>query len=306
MEPQSGHGDDAVARARELVLAEQFEPAIALLRKHLTTHPDDGVAWRRLAGALIGLGHHPSAVKAAGRAIEANPEDVAAYRYRALARHLLTRDRESYADAKRAVELAPNDHEALSLLAWNVLRVDRDAARLKELVQRALTVNPSSPAARGAVRGYRRIHRRTMAAAVLLAALPPGVMLLFRWLVTVDTLSSDDARWVIWAGVVALAASFVGTLLGRPAPGALPLLTLPQVVATMSAAGIIAAGAGYGATRGVLAAAALGLASAAISGFFAFSLYPRGARGGRVPGESTNGRRSSSRMRHARPETDLS
>ncbi|MFI7604145.1 tetratricopeptide repeat protein [Micromonospora sp. NPDC049366] len=137
MQPQSGNGDDAVARARELVRAKQLEPAVALLREHLTAHPDDGVGWRRLAGALIGLDEEPAAVDAADRAIELNSEDAAAYRYRALAHQLLSRYRESYADAKRAVELAPDDHESLSLLALNVLAVDRDTARFKELIQRA-------------------------------------------------------------------------------------------------------------------------------------------------------------------------
>ncbi|MEU5720831.1 tetratricopeptide repeat protein [Micromonospora sp. NPDC047738] len=73
--PQPENREDLVARARELVLAERFEPAIALLREHLAAHPDDGVAWRRLAGALIGFGDDAAAVDAARRAIEANPEE---------------------------------------------------------------------------------------------------------------------------------------------------------------------------------------------------------------------------------------
>ncbi|MGR6319089.1 hypothetical protein Q2K19_30510 [Micromonospora soli] len=280
MEPQPGNGDDAVARARELVLAEQFEPAIALLRKHLATHPDDGVAWRRLAGALIGLGHNAVAVKAAGRAIDVNPEDVAAYRHRALAHHLRRRHRESYADAKRAVELAPDDPEALTLLAFNVLNVDRDVARFKELFQRALTVTPSSAPARDAARHYRRIRRRSTAVALFLTAFPSAIVLLFRWLVMVDPSSAGDARWVIWPGVVAMAVSFVSALLGWSARGAGPMLTLPLVATAMSAAGIVTAGAEYGASRGVPTAAALGLASVAISGCYAFALFRRGARYG--------------------------
>ncbi|MFG3685550.1 tetratricopeptide repeat protein [Micromonospora sp. NPDC047740] len=275
--PQPENREDLVARARELVLAERFEPAIALLREHLAAHPDDGVAWRRLAGALIGFGDDAAAVDAASRAIEANPEDATAYRYRALAHLILARDRESYADAKRAVELAPDDHEALSLLASNVLNVDRDVARFEELIQRALTVNPSSPPTRRLARRYRAIHRRTKTIAVNLAAFPIAIVLLFGWF-AVDTGRASDATWMIWPGLVALAVIFVSGLVTWSARGALPMLTLPQVATAAGAAGIIAAGAGYGATRGVPAAAVLGLISIALSGVLGLPLFLRAGR----------------------------
>lgn len=304
MQPQSGNGDDAVARARQLVLAKQFEPAVALLREHLLAHPDDGVAWRRLAGALIGLDEEAAAVDAADRAIEVDSEDAVAYRYRALAHHLLSRYRESYADAKRAVELAPDDHEALSLLALNVLAVDRDTARFKELIQRALIVNPGSAAARGALRGYRGIQRRTVAVAASLAAFPVAIVLLCGWF-AVDTGRSSDARWMIWPGFVALAVMVVSGPLARSAERVFPTLTLTQVSTAAIAAGVIAAGAGYGATRAIPAAAALGLTSVAISGLSGIPLSRSGARKG-TPEEPTTGRSSTSRLRHAGPETDLS
>ncbi|MEU4554020.1 tetratricopeptide repeat protein [Micromonospora violae] len=292
MQLESGNGDDAVARARELVLAKQFEPAVALLREHLTTHPDDGVGWRRLAGALIGLDEEAAAVGAASRAIEINPEDAVAYRYRALAHQQISRYRESYVDAKRAVELAPDDHEALSLLALNVLAVGRDTARFKELIQRALTVNPDSATARGALKGYREIQRRTVAVAASLAAFPVAVVLLCGWF-AVDTGRSSDARWMIWPGIVAVTAMVVLAPLTRSAGRVFPTLTLTQVSTAAIAAGVIAAGAGYGATRAVPAAAALGLLSVAISGLSGIPLSRRGARKG-------------TSLHHAGPETDLS
>ncbi|MEU8253100.1 hypothetical protein AB0C06_02365 [Micromonospora inaquosa] len=282
MEPQSGNGDDAVARARELVRAEQFGPAIELLREHLGAHPDDGIAWRRLAGALIGFGEHAAAVDAAGRAIEINPEDVAAYRYRALALLMLNRDGDSYADAKRAVELAPDDHEALSLLARNVVEVDRDVARFKELIQRALTVNPDSAPARHLARQYRRLHRRTLIVAMHLVTLPAAIVLLFGWF-AVDTGRSMDARWMVWPCLVALAATLVRGVFTWSARGVPPMLTLPQASAAASAAGIVAAGAGYGATRGVPAAAVLGLTAVAISGVFGLLLLLRSRRTAQPP-----------------------
>ncbi|RAO54913.1 Protein-serine/threonine phosphatase [Micromonospora noduli] len=306
MEPQSGDGVDAVERARELVRAEQFGPAIELLREHLNAHPDDGIAWHRLAGALIGLDDHAAAVDAAGRAIEIDPEDVAAYRYRALALLMLNRDGDSYADAKRAVELAPDDHEALSLLARNVVEVDRDVARFKELIQRALTVNPDSAPARHLARQYRRRHRRTLTVAIHLVTLPVAIVLLLGWF-AVDTGRSMDARWMVWPCLVALAVILVRGLSTWPERGVLPLLTLPQVSAAAGAAGIVAAGAGYGTTREVPAAAILGLTALAISGVFGLLLLLRhAARHNRPSEEPTTGRRSSSRTSHAGPETGLS
>ncbi|MEU7779326.1 tetratricopeptide repeat protein [Micromonospora parva] len=291
MAPRSGNGDDAVARARELVRAEQFGPAIELLREHLNAHPDDGIAWRRLAGALIGLGDHAAAVDAAGRAIEIDPEDVTAYRYRALALLLLNRGRDSYADAKRAVELAPDDHEALSLLAQNVVEVDRDVARFKELIQRALNANPDSAPAWHLARQYRRLRRRTLTVAMHLVTLPAAIVLLFGWF-AVDTGKSMAARWMVWPCLVALAVILGRGLFTWSARGVLPMLTLPQVSAAASAAGIVAAGAGYGATRGAPTAAVLGLTAVAISGVFGLLLLRHGARHSRLSEESTTGRRS--------------
>lgn len=277
MESQSRNVDDAVARARELVLAKRFEPAISLLRAYLTTHPEDAVAWRRLAGALIGVGDHAAAVDAAGRAIEVSPEDVAAHRHRALAHSLLARHRESYSDAKRAVELAPDDHEALALLAVNVLYVDRDVARFKDLFRRALTLNSSSAPARYLAKQYRRIRRNSMAVAVWLAATPAAVALLVRWFAVDD--ASSDAGWIMWPGLVAVSIGFVSLLVARSARNAPLMLTLPQVSIAIGVAGVIAAGAGYAGTHAVRAAAALGLASVAVSGFFwLYLVRPRTVR----------------------------
>ncbi|MEV0714127.1 hypothetical protein [Asanoa sp. NPDC050611] len=291
--------EDAVARARELVVLGEFEPAVALLRDHLAAHPEDGVAWRRLTGALIGLHDDAAAVDAADRAIEVDSRDAVAYRYRALALHLLARDEESYADAKRAVELAPDDHEALSLLARNVLAVDRDPARFTELIRRALTVNPASAPARAAVRDHRRLQRRTMMIAVNLAAFPVVVVLLFGWF-AVDTGRSSDARWMIWPALVALAVTVVAGRLTGSAGRLLPL-TLTQVSAATIAAGVIAAGAVAGTTRAIPAAATLGVISAALSALVGVPIWLRG-RGGASAAPPTGGS-SRSQLRHADPGT---
>ena len=277
MEPQSRGTHDTVARARELVLAERFEPAIALLREHLTAHPEDGLGWHRLAGALIGIDDHAAAIEAASRSIAVDPDDAAAHRFRALAYHLLGRDRDSYADAERAVELAPDDHEALTLLAWGALRVDRDATRFRELVQRALSVKPDSRVAQSVARQYpryQRIRRWDKAAAGQLATFSTAFVLLFGWL-AVDTGRSTDARWMTWPGLAALAVFFVSGLLNWSARRVFPAIGLARMAVAVGAAGIITAGAGYGATRAIPTAATLGLTAAAISGALGLPIVSR-------------------------------
>ncbi|GAB3332038.1 hypothetical protein RMN56_31430 [Micromonospora halotolerans] len=294
MESQSTVGADAVARARELALAKQYEPAVAILREHLTTHPDDAVAWRRLAGALLGCDRPAAAVEAAGRAMDLAPDDVVAHRHRALALHMLGRHPESYADAKRAVELAPDDDEALSLLALNVLNVDRDPARARALARRALTANPDSLPARDVARVCRRIRRTTTTTALFLAAAPAGMALMGLWLITYDTGSAGDRRWITWPAVAAGATVLLSLLLGRSRRTAPPMLTPPQMLATMSTSGIAAAGAAYGGTRSLPAAGAVGLVALVISGGYSFLLL-RAARRGAVAEKRKRAVRSADR-----------
>ncbi|SBT47341.1 tetratricopeptide repeat protein [Micromonospora auratinigra] len=272
MTPQTTDEPDAVARAAELARAEQFAPAVALLREHLAADPADNVAWRRLAGALIGLGRHALAVEAAGRAIDLDPTDVAAHRHRALARLLLDRPEDSYADAQHAVRLAPDDPEALSLLAWSVLRVDRDPTRFRELVQQALRANPDSPPANRAVRHHRRMRRWAVASGVLLAALPGGGVPLLRWWAAGDG-STDDRS------VVVLLVVTVGCLLfGVSGARAFPLLTWAQSGPAAGVAGLLAAAAGYAAVHGVPTAVAAGTAAIVVAVLFWLVLFRRRAR----------------------------
>ncbi|WBC12780.1 hypothetical protein O7600_16480 [Micromonospora sp. WMMA1998] len=283
MEPKSTPVEDAVARARDLALAQEFRPAVALLRAHLRAHPDDSLAWRRLAGALIGLDDWAAAIDAAGRAIDIDPGDTAAWRYRALARHLLGRHRASYADARRAVELAPDDPEALSLLAANVLTVDRDVARFRELYRRALTVDPSSAPARHSARLDRRIRRRGAAILLLLAVYPPWCVLFLRWLVVDD--GSTDTNWTMWPTVAGVAVMIVAAVVGRTA-GAVPLvLTWRGIVGAAGVAGACAAGAVWGGTRTATTAAAFGLAAVAMSLLFSLALRLSHRRAARLPEE---------------------
>lgn len=287
MESPSAPVEDAVARARDLALAKEFKPAVALLRAHLRTHPDDSLAWRRLAGALIGLDDRAGAIDAAGRAIDIDPGDVAAWRHRALARHLLGQHRASYADARRAVEIAPDDPEALSLLAANVLTVDRDMARFRELYRRALSVDPSSAPARHSARLDRRIRRRGAATLMLLTVHPPWCVLFLRWLAVDD--GSTDAGWAMWPTVVGAAVVIVAAVVGRTA-GAVPLvLNWRGIVGAAGVAGVGAAGAVWGGTRTATTAAAYGLAAVAVSLLFSLALRLRHRRAGRLPEEDATG-----------------
>ncbi|MEU1966882.1 hypothetical protein ABZ541_10250 [Micromonospora sediminicola] len=287
MESPSAPVEDAVARARDLALAQEFRPAVALLRAHLRTHPDDSLAWRRLAGALIGLDDRAAAIDAAGRAIDIDPGDVVAWRHRALAGHLLGRHRASYADARRAVELAPDDPEALNLLAVNVLTVDRDVARFRELYRRALAVDRNSAPARHSARVDRRIRRRGAAILLLLAVYPPWCVLFLRWLVVDD--GSPDAGWTMWPTVAGVAVMIVAAVVGRTA-GAVPLvLTWRGIVGAAGVAGVGAAGAVWGGTRTATMAAAFGLTAVAVSLLFALTFRVRHGRAGRLPEEDATG-----------------
>ncbi|MET8150795.1 tetratricopeptide repeat protein [Actinoplanes sp. NPDC049668] len=119
--------EDLVAQAGELVLAGQYSRGRVLLDRHLGEHPDDALAWHRLAGALIGLGQSREAVSAADRSISLNPDDPVAYRMRAIARGA-PRDR-----APLPGNAPARDHdeaETLALLTWGVLMTDRVPRRV--------------------------------------------------------------------------------------------------------------------------------------------------------------------------------
>ena len=139
-------GDDVIGRARQLVVNGQYLEAAAGLTAHLDAHPDDALAWRRLAGALVGAGEMPRAIAAADRAIALVPDEPVAYRFRALANLELKNYAEMHTDAERGLALAGDDVEALTLAVYGALLFERDVQRAKALWQRAHASDANHPA----------------------------------------------------------------------------------------------------------------------------------------------------------------
>lgn len=161
-------GDDVIEQARRQVVAGHYLQAVAGLTAHLDAHPDDALAWRRLAGALIGAGFLPRAIAAADRAIELAPDEPIAYRNRSVANMTLKNFAAMRADAERALALASDDPEVLTLLAYGALLVDRDVPQARAYWERAYALDPQH----AAVRRVGLILRSEPRYALLLAAAP--------------------------------------------------------------------------------------------------------------------------------------
>jgi len=161
-------GDDVIEQARRQVVAGHYLQAVAGLTAHLDAHPDDALAWRRLAGALIGAGFLPRAIAAADRAIELAPDEPIAYRNRSVANMTLKNFAAMRADAERALALASDDPEVLTLLAYGALLVDRDVSQARAYWERAYALDPQH----AAVRRVGLILRSEPRYALLLAAAP--------------------------------------------------------------------------------------------------------------------------------------
>jgi tetratricopeptide (TPR) repeat protein len=258
-------GDDAVSRARELVLAGRYKRAIALLRQHLDAHPDDAVAWHRLSGALTGADDPGAALAAADRSIAVDAENAVAHRYRALACSLLRRDADHYAAAERSVALDPEQPDALSLLASAVVLVDGDRARARELVRSALALSPDNRPALALAEALEVLPaRHTAVAVVTLTLLPATPVLLFGWF-AVDTGRVGDALWLLIPGLLALAICNGAICLVRSTRRRVARLRPVSVVSAAAAAGALTFTAGFAAVGAVPPALGLGLTAVALS-----------------------------------------
>jgi tetratricopeptide (TPR) repeat protein len=136
----------AVAAARTAVDAKRYDEAITLLRDHLTSNPDDAQAWHRLSGALSGADRKREALDAADRAATLAPENAVAHRMRALALVFLKRFPEAEHAATRAIELNARDPEAHALLGEALKNQRR--ARGNDAIRAALALDPGNHAAR--------------------------------------------------------------------------------------------------------------------------------------------------------------
>jgi tetratricopeptide (TPR) repeat protein len=177
-----------VAAARTAVDAHRYDEAITLLRDHLTRDPDDARAWHRLSGALSGADRKREALEAADRATELAPDNAVAHRMRALALVFLKRFPEAERAATRSIALNARDPEAHALLGEALKNQRR--IRGNEAIRAALALDPANPAARAAAERWgvsarapgwltRRLSPDRLAWFVIAqrAAVPPAVVL---------------------------------------------------------------------------------------------------------------------------------
>ncbi|MFN7702552.1 MAG: tetratricopeptide repeat protein, partial [Deltaproteobacteria bacterium] len=124
-----------------------LEGAEAALRGAIHVREDFVEAWSGLGVVLERRGRIPDAQGAYERALSIDPTSPGPRLW--LARLLVRRGQIVAARAHllRLVALLPDDAEALGLLAWAELRVDRPGAAA-ELVARALEIEPEASAAR--------------------------------------------------------------------------------------------------------------------------------------------------------------
>lgn len=103
---------NTLAYAALLVSNQRWRDAVAVLGPHLASNPDDGEAWRLMARCQLGMDRPRSAEDAAQRALAIEPDSEWAHRLISIA-YL---DREIFSSARRAAEeairLDPNSWQA--------------------------------------------------------------------------------------------------------------------------------------------------------------------------------------------------
>lgn len=104
-------------RARALIEHGRFEEALAALKKHASEDPGSAQLWALTAVCYIGTEHYADAIKAAQRAIHADPN--AQLGHHALGYALLGNDQvdEAFAAARNAARLAPQWSEPRFLMS---------------------------------------------------------------------------------------------------------------------------------------------------------------------------------------------
>ena len=271
-------GADVIEQAKQKVLAGQFHAAVAGLTAHLDTHPDDALAWRRLSGALIGARFLPRAIAAADRAIELAPDEPIAYRNRAVAHLELKNYAAMRADAERALALNGDDAEALTLVAFGVLLLDRDMPRAQSLWERAYTLDPDHRAVSRLGLSLRAGRRRGL----LLGAAPAAFAAVLALGLGVVALE-PELPWMLWpAGVFAAFLIVVLPIRLRTLP---PLLAGPgALAAAVVGAALVVGACTFAATRSLPPALALEMVTAVLGAVLSirqvllWACYRRGTR----------------------------
>jgi tetratricopeptide (TPR) repeat protein len=135
-----------VAAAHAAVDEQRFADAVRLLEEFLGEHPEDARAWHRLAGARIGLQQYATALAAADRSIELDPECAPAHLMRGIAVSFLSGPGAAEQSLARSITLDPGKADAHALLALALSAQGRVEAAT-DAARAALAINPAQQAA---------------------------------------------------------------------------------------------------------------------------------------------------------------
>jgi tetratricopeptide (TPR) repeat protein len=136
--------------------AGEHREAEGWYRQAIELQPQRASGYWSLGNALLSDGRAAEAEASFGRALALQPDYPAAHAARAAALRLLGRAAEAEASCRAALASDPNHVEALSLLGD--LHVDRgDFEQAQELFQRALALQPDSPAVLCSIAAQRRM-----------------------------------------------------------------------------------------------------------------------------------------------------
>lgn len=125
-----------------LVMSDQHIKAREMIDKLLPRRKNPAQLWHLLALSATRQGNPEGVIKAASKAVEADPQKALSYNIRGMAHTDLGHDALALADFETAHELAPKDPDPLSNMGIPLSRLDRaDDAMIA--VEKALAIRPN-------------------------------------------------------------------------------------------------------------------------------------------------------------------
>jgi Flp pilus assembly protein TadD len=131
-------------RARQLLAVGRPQDAIGVLGEHLAEHPTDPAALSLLSWAHLRCGEPEDALRAADRALMADPEHHSGWQHRSNALRELGRHPEAVLAAEQCVRLAPNLWTGHYTLGLAVRNVPARKAELRDAALRAASLAPEN------------------------------------------------------------------------------------------------------------------------------------------------------------------
>jgi tetratricopeptide (TPR) repeat protein len=255
--------------------ADGAPQSVGALRARLAADPDDAVAWRQLAAALM-ESDLDEAMAAATRATDLAPHDAVAHRYQAIVYVLRGEHASALPVLRTALELDPSDAEAQALVAVCLFEEGASLGQVREAADKAVAADPGNRRARRVAQAVRTAGRASWVALVGPLTAPLAVVLLGGWFYADAGTGTVGARLMLGVGLLA-AAGYLPLRLAVRAferQGVLrPPGTTEQIIASV-AGGLVAAGVVALAGPPAVVWAIFGLAVAGLS--FASARHLRG------------------------------